>query len=193
MPESNDGRDVVRFTTQRAWAKWLRSNHSSTDGVWIKFAKKSSGLPTVTYDEALELALCYGWIDAKMKSLDESYYVQLFVPRRPKSRWSKRNTEIVTALIEQGKMRPAGLREIERAQADGRWDAAYDRPSTATVPDDLARALKRNAKARRFFESLNKTNRYAILWQIQDAKRPDTRARRIEKFVAMLAEGKKLY
>lgn len=193
MPESKDGLDVVAFASKREWETWLRRNHAKVDGVWIKFAKKKSGLPTVTYDEALEVALCYGWIDGQSKGLDETHHLQRWTPRRAKSVWSKINRENALRLIAEGKMKPAGLREVERAKADGRWDAAYDSPSQATVPDDLAKALNKNAKARKFFETLNGTNRYAILHRIQTAKKPETRARRIAQFVEMLAKGEKLY
>jgi uncharacterized protein YdeI (YjbR/CyaY-like superfamily) len=171
----------------------LRRNHASSNGIWIKLAKKKSGIPSVTYDEAVELALCYGWIDGQSRGLDDRYHVQRFTPRRPKSVWSRLNTERASKLITEGKMRPAGLREVERAKADGRWDAAYEPPSTATVPEDLVRALKRNVRARRFFEGLDGRNRYAILHRLNGAKKPETRARRIEKFVEMLADEKKLY
>jgi uncharacterized protein YdeI (YjbR/CyaY-like superfamily) len=161
--------------------------------MWLKFAKKGSGIETVTYDQAVEVALCYGWIDGQVRKLDEDYYLQRFTPRRARSKWSKINRQKATELIERGEMRPAGLQEVERAKADGRWDAAYDAPSTAQVPDDLLRELEKNERARKFFKMLDGRNRYAILYQIQDAKRPETRARRIEKYVAMLSEGKKIY
>lgn len=184
--------DPLAFASRKEWESWLRRNHDKTDGVWVKFAKKKSGIPTVTYDEALETALCYGWIDGKVCRLDDNYYGQRWTPRRARSRWSQRNRDKALELITNGKMKPAGQREVERAKADGRWDAAYERPSIATVPEDFERALRRNAKARRFFESLSNTNRYAFLYQVWEAKRPETRARRIEKFVTMLAEGKLL-
>ena len=161
--------------------------------VWLKIAKKGSGLETVSYDQALEVALCYGWIDGQVRKFDEYYYLQRFTPRRPRSKWSKINRQKVTELIRRGEMKAAGLREVERAKADGRWDAAYDAPSTATVPEDLSRELQKNEKARKFFSELDGRNRYAILYQIQDAKRPETWARRIAKYVAMLAERKKPY
>ena len=161
--------------------------------MWLKIAKKGSGIETVSYPEALEVALCYGWIDGQKASFDDRYWLQRFTPRRSRSKWSKVNRQKATELIERGAMKPAGLREVERAKADGRWDAAYDAQSTATVPDDLRRELEKNDAAREFFQTLNSANRYAILYQIGDAKKPETRARRIEKFVAMLAERKKLY
>ncbi len=184
---------VVSFPSRDAWEAWLQAQHATSDGLWLKFAKKGSGLETVTYDQAVETALCYGWIDGQVRRFDEDYYLQRFTPRRPRSNWSKLNRQRATALIERGEMKPAGLREIERAKADGRWDAAYDAPSTATVPEDLLRELEKNEAAREFFSELDRRNRYAILYQIQDAKRPETRARRIAKYVAMLAEQKKPY
>ncbi len=147
----------------------------------------------MTFPEALEVALCFGWIDGQRDRLDEQWFLQRFTPRRPKSKWSKINRAKATALIESGRMRPAGLEAVERAKADGRWDAAYDPPSQLTVPEDLAAALAQNEAAEAFFRTLDRTNRYALLYRIHDAKRPETRARRIEQFVAMLAEGKKPY
>jgi uncharacterized protein YdeI (YjbR/CyaY-like superfamily) len=147
----------------------------------------------VSYAEAVEVALCFGWIDGQANRLDDDHWLQRFTPRRPRSKWSKINRDRAERLIERGEMSPAGLREVERAKADGRWEAAYDAPSTATIPDDLQRALDANDRAREFFETLNRTNRYAILYRIQDAKKPETRARRIEKYVAMLAEHTKIY
>jgi uncharacterized protein YdeI (YjbR/CyaY-like superfamily) len=182
---------VREFRTRAAWAKWLEAHHGDEDGVWLKIAKKNTGVTTVSYAEALEVALCYGWIDAMMKRLDETYYVQRFTPRRARSKWSKINREAATRLIDAGQMRPSGLAEVERAKADGRWDAAYDSSTTAAVPDDLERALRRNKRAREFFATLSASNRYSILYRIQDAKRPETRARRIAKFVDMLARGEK--
>ena len=184
---------VMPFATRDAWAAWLEEQHATSDGLWLKFAKKGSGLDSVTYAEAVEVALCYGWIDGQARKFDEDYYLQRFTPRRARSRWSKINRRKATELIESGEMKPAGLREVERARADGRWEAAYDAPSTATVPEDLRRELEKNEKAREFFSELDGRNRYAILYQIQDAKRPETRARRIAKYVAMLAEQKRPY
>jgi uncharacterized protein YdeI (YjbR/CyaY-like superfamily) len=184
---------IIPFASREAWAAWLEEQHATSVGLWLKFAKKGSGLDTVTYAEAVEVALCYGWIDGQVRKLDEDHYLQRFTPRRARSRWSKTNRQKATELIERGEMKPAGLREVERAKSDGRWDAAYDAPSTATVPEDLRRELEKNEPAREFFETLDGRNRYAILYQIQDARRPETRARRIEKYVAMLGEGKKIY
>jgi uncharacterized protein YdeI (YjbR/CyaY-like superfamily) len=181
------------FRTRAAWERWLETHHGDDAGVWMKFAKKGTGAKTITYAEALEVALCYGWIDAQVKRFDETYYLQRFVPRRARSRWSRINRDAATRLIEAGLMKPSGLEQVERAKADGRWDAAYDPQSEATVPPDLEQALKKNRAAREFFATLSSQNRYAILHRIQDAKRPETRARRIEKFVDMLARGEKLH
>ena len=181
------------FESAVAWEDWLRDHHAEAPGVWVKFAKKASGLPTVTFGEALDVALCYGWIDGQSRSLDETWYLQRFTPRAKRSTWSKRNREKVAELIAAGRMQPAGQREIDRAKADGRWDAAYDSPSTAAVPDDLRRELDRDPTAAAFFETLNSQNRYAILHRIQTAKKPETRERRIRKFVAMLRAGETLY
>jgi uncharacterized protein YdeI (YjbR/CyaY-like superfamily) len=184
---------VREFRTRAAWARWLEAHHGDDGGVWLKFAKKDTGVTTVTYAEALEVALCYGWIDAQVKRLDEIYYLQRFTPRRARSKWSKLNREAATRLIEAGLMRPSGRAEVERAKADGRWSAAYDSPSTATVPEDLERALRRNKRAREVFATLSASQRYAILYRIHDAKRPETRARRIAQFVDMLARGEKVH
>jgi uncharacterized protein YdeI (YjbR/CyaY-like superfamily) len=159
----------------------------------LKIARKATGAPTVTYAEALDVALCHGWIDGQKDRLDERFWLQRFTPRKQRSRWSKRNRGRAEALIGSGEMAPAGMREIERAKADGRWEAAYDSHSTATVPDDLRAELERNPAAREFFAALDSTNRYAILYRIQEARRPDTRARRIAKYVAMLSEGRRIH
>ncbi|MEA2384691.1 MAG: hypothetical protein QOH72_4662 [Solirubrobacteraceae bacterium] len=188
-----DELETRAFASAEEWEAWLREHHDSTRGVWIKFARKGSGIPTVTYMEALHAALCFGWIDGQARGGDDSFYLQRFTPRRARSIWSKRNRDFVTALIESGRMQPAGLREVERAKADGRWDAAYDAPSTAAVPDDLQAALDANPAAAELFAGLKSRNRYAILHRVQTAKKPETRARRIEQFVAMLARGETLY
>jgi uncharacterized protein YdeI (YjbR/CyaY-like superfamily) len=181
------------FKTQADWAAWLERNHAKSDGVWLKFAKKRSGKTSVSYDEALDVALCYGWIDSQTKAFDDSYTAQRWTPRRAKSIWSKRNREKAEALIRSRKMRPAGKAAIEAAKKDGRWDAAYDSPSRATVPEDLQAALDKNKRAKAFFATLDSRNRYAILFRTHNAKKPETRARRIEQFVAMLARKEKLY
>jgi uncharacterized protein YdeI (YjbR/CyaY-like superfamily) len=182
---------VKSFASPAEWVAWLDAEHESSAGVWIKLAKKGSGIASVSQQEAVEVALRYGWIDGQARSLDDQHWLQRYTPRRPRSRWSKRNRAKAIELIERGEMKPAGMREVARAKADGRWDAAYDSQSEAVVPDDLRLELERNPAARELFETLDSQNRYAILHRIQDAKRPETRARRIAKFVDMLGEGRK--
>ncbi|MFF1272187.1 YdeI family protein [Streptomyces marokkonensis] len=184
---------VRAFGTQADWEEWLAEHHGDPGGVWLRIPRKGSGIAGVDYATALESALCYGWIDGHKKKLDDTYWLQRFTPRRPRSRWSAVNRQKALDLIEQGRMRPPGLREVEKARADGRWEAAYASPSTATVPDDLRAALDAAPGARDFFTTLDSRNRYAILHRIEEAKRPQTRAARIGKFVAMLAEGKTLH
>lgn len=184
---------ILSFPSAREFEDWLAAEHASAPGLWLKIAKKGAEAPTVDYQQALDVALCYGWIDGQKKAFDESYWLQRFTPRSGRSKWSMINRDKVAALIERGAMRPAGLREVERAKADGRWDAAYAGQRTATVPDDLAEALAANPAALAFFGTLTGQNRYAVLYRVQDAKRPETRAARIAKFVAMLAEGRTLY
>lgn len=191
MPESNS--PVLRFNTQAAWDAWLLENHLASAGVWLQFAKKDSGLPSITYADALETALCYGWIDGQKKSLDESFWLQKFTPRGKRSIWSKVNREKAEALIRSGQMKPAGLQQVDLAKQDGRWQAAYDSQSSAIVPDDLQAELDRNPQAKDFFLTLDSRNRYAILFRIQTAKKPETRRQRIEKFVKMLENHETLY
>ena len=181
------------FASVAEWEAWLREHHASAPGVWIRFARKGSGIASVTYMEALQEALRFGWIDGQARGVDESWYEQRFTPRRARSIWSKRNREFALALIEAGRMEPAGLREVERAKADGRWDAAYEGPRRMQVPDDLRRALDASPRAAEAFAQLNAQNRYAILYRLQDAKRPQTRERRLAKFVAMLEAGETIY
>ena len=192
MSEKRDP-PLIPFESKEAFAAWLDEHHGDEDGLWLKVAKKASGIPTITHAEALELALCHGWIDGQRKALDEQFFIQRFTPRRARSRWSKINRDKAEQLIAEGRMTPAGMREVERARADGRWDAAYESQRNITVPADLQRELDRDPKAREFFESLNSQNRYAILYRLHDAKRPETRERRLTQFVAMLKEGKKLH
>jgi uncharacterized protein YdeI (YjbR/CyaY-like superfamily) len=184
---------VMEFASAKAWDAWLRKHHSSSEGVWLKIAKKGTAVDTVTMPEVIEVALCWGWIDGLRHKHDDVYFRQRMTPRRPRSRWSKINRDKAEALTAAGRMQRAGLREVEAAKADGRWDAAYAGSSSSTVPDDLSRALRGNTAARRAFEQLDSRNRYAILYRIQDAKRAETRARRIEQFVTMLAEGQTIY
>ena len=184
---------VVRFADEGAWSTWLASHHASSRGVWVKIAKKGSDSASVSYAEALEVALAWGWIDGQKSSLDEASWLQKFTPRGPKSMWSKINCEKANALVAASRMHPSGLAEVERAKRDGRWERAYDSQSRAVVPPDLAKALAANTRAARFFETLESRNRYAVLFRIHAAKKPETRAARIEKFVAMLARGEKLH
>jgi uncharacterized protein YdeI (YjbR/CyaY-like superfamily) len=184
---------VLAFESAEAWDAWLAEHHAASPGIWLKIAKKGAGIPSVDYSQALDVALCHGWIDGQKGGHDDRYWLQRFTPRTPASKWSRHNTQRVEALMRAGRMRPAGLREVERAKADGRWDAAYHSQSTATVPEDLAAALAQDERASAFFATLDSANRYAILYRIADAKRPETRARRIATYVAMLAEHKKLH
>lgn len=184
---------VLAFESQRTWEGWLDENAATSKGLWLKIAKKGLSIQSVSYPEALDAALCQGWIDGQKASFDERFWLQRFTPRKPRSSWSKVNRQKVTELVQRGKMKPRGLEEVERAKRDGRWDAAYDAQSAATVPDDLRRRLDENPQASAFFATLDSRNRYAILHRIQEAKKPETRARRIEKYVAMLSEHEKLY
>jgi uncharacterized protein YdeI (YjbR/CyaY-like superfamily) len=182
-----------KFATAAAFETWLAKNHDKSPGIWLLLAKKNGGAKSVSYSDAVDIALCYGWIDSQKAALDEQYSRQRFTPRGPRSRWSKINVERVGRLTKAGRMDAAGQAEVDGAKADGRWAAAYDSSSTATVPDDLAAALRKNQKAAAFFETISSANRYAILYRVHDAKKPETRAARIEKFVTMLEEGKTLH
>jgi uncharacterized protein YdeI (YjbR/CyaY-like superfamily) len=184
---------IIAFASPAAWEAWLAEEHATSSGLWLKIAKKDAGVETVSYAEALEVALCYGWIDGQKDTFDGDYWLQRFTPRKPRSRWSKINREKAEQLITQGRMQPAGLREVEQAKADGRWDAAYDGQRAAGIPDDLRQALEQNPQAAAFFASLDSANRYAILYRLQEAKRPETRARRLERYVAMLNEQQKIH
>ena len=193
VPMPDDGLPVLGPGSAAEWDAWLSEHHAGSAGLWLKIPKKSSGASGVSYPDALSVALCHGWIDGQKGRLDDDYWLQRFTPRRAGSKWSRINRDQAAALIEAGQMRPAGLREVELARADGRWAAAYESQSTAAVPEDLARALAGNDAAAAFFERLDRANRYAILYRLADAKRPETRARRIATFVAMLSEGKKIH
>lgn len=183
----------LSFGSQEEWHDWLENNHDTSDGVWIKFYKKSSGLQIFNYSQALEEALCYGWIDGQRRSYDNDSFLQRYTPRRKRSVWSKINTQHIERLTKLGKMEPSGLLEVEKAKKDGRWKNAYASPSTMIVPNDFLKALSENKKAQEFWNNLNKTNVYAMIWQINNAKREETRIRRIEKFIDMLARKEKLY
>jgi uncharacterized protein YdeI (YjbR/CyaY-like superfamily) len=184
---------VVSFPDPRAWSTWLVSHHESSRGVWMKIAKKGSGYSSITYAEALTEAIAWGWIDGQKQKLDEAWWLQKFTPRGARSIWSKINREKALALIAAHKMKPAGLKEVERARRDGRWEAAYDPQSRATVPPDLAAALAVNPRAAAFFATLESYNRYAVLFRIHAASKPETRTKRIAKFVGMLERGEKIH
>jgi uncharacterized protein YdeI (YjbR/CyaY-like superfamily) len=191
--DMKQGLPVIAFATPAKWEEWLQEHHETSKGLWLKIAKKGSGTVTANYAEALDVALCYGWIDGQKGALDETYFLQRFTPRGPRSKWSKINVDKVAALTAAKKMRPAGLAEVEKAKADGRWEAAYEGQRTITVPEDLQKELDANPKAAAFFKTLSSVNRYAILYRIQDAKKPETRARRIEEFLGMLERGETVH
>lgn len=184
---------VIPFAHQSAWSEWLAENHAKSSGIWIHFAKKDSGILSVSYPEALDVALCYGWIDSQRKGHDEKTFVQKFTPRGKRSIWSTINRAKVVALIEAGRMKPAGIAEMERAQKDGRWESAYEPQARAEVPPDLQAALDAKPRAANFFATLKGQNRYAILFRIHTAKKPETRAKRIAEFVAMLSRHETIY
>ena len=184
---------VQFFAAPEDFERWLGEHHARASCLWVKYAKKKSGIASIDWNAAVDVALCYGWIDGQSKRLDDTYALQRFTPRGKRSPWSKLNRERVARLTKAGRMQPAGLAEVARAKADGRWDAAYDSPATARVPDDLAAALARSRKAKVAFDALDGTNRYAILHRLQAARRPVTRARRLATFVAMLEQGEKLH
>jgi uncharacterized protein YdeI (YjbR/CyaY-like superfamily) len=188
-----DGLPVLQCGSRDEWEAWLAEQHATSGGVWLRIARKGSGCESVTYAEALEVALCYGWIDGQKGALDDAYWLQRFTARSPRSKWSKINCDKAVELIEAGRMQAAGLAAVEVAQSDGRWERAYEGASTISVPADLQEKLDENPSAAAFFAVLDSTNRYAVLYRIHDAKRPETRARRIEKFVAMLARGEKIH
>jgi len=183
---------IELFVDAAAWERWLE-HHPASEGVWLKIAKKDSGVVSVSYAEALDVALCHGWIDGQKKGFDEQCFLQRFTPRRARSTWSKINVAKIEGLVAAGRMRPGGLREVEAAKTDGRWDAAYDGSRSMEVPPELAKALAKNRKAKAFFDALDKTNRYAVCWRVQTAVKPETRQARVEKLVAMLARGEKIH
>lgn len=180
------------FQDQKAWKKWLHKNHARETELWIQMAKVASGIPSITHPEALDVALCYGWIDGQVKPLDESYSLRRFIPRRKNSIWSQINRAKALQLIEQGLMEPAGLAAIEQAKANGRWEAAYQPVRDKSIPADLESALKKNKKAAIFFKSLDSKNRYSIVFRLQTTKNPESRSAKLAKFIAMLQQGEKL-
>jgi len=183
---------ILPFETKKKFAEWLAKNHDESVGLWLKIAKKATGISTVTYAEALDVALCYGWIDGQKGSFDEQYFLQKFTPRRPKSIWSKINVEKVAGLIASGEMKPAGLKAVEAAKQDGRWAAAYSSQKNMEVPADFQSALNKNKKAKAFFETLTGSRRYSFLFRIETAKKAETREKRIRQFVEMLEKGETL-
>jgi uncharacterized protein YdeI (YjbR/CyaY-like superfamily) len=193
MSGTTENYKAFSFKSPRDWNNWLSKNHSDFDGIWMRLYKKDSGVKSVTHDEALEEALCYGWIDGQLKKHDKKSWLQKFTPRRARSIWSKRNIKHAEELMKAGKMMLPGLKEIEEAKKDGRWENAYDSPAKMTVPDDFLEKLKKNKSAMKFFESLNKPNKYAIAWRLQTAKKPETRDKRMNKILEMLSDGEKFH
>jgi uncharacterized protein YdeI (YjbR/CyaY-like superfamily) len=193
MGNSKSATGIISFASPEDFRAWLSRNHKRSGGIWLRIYKKGSAMPTVSYAQALDEALCFGWIDGQKKPYDERSWLQRFTPRRPNSGWSKNNTEHATRLVKSGKMAAAGLTEINAAKADGRWKAAYDSFGNAKVPDDFLRELARNKKAKACFDTLNKTNRYSIVYRLQTAKKPGTREKRKKMIIAMLAKGEKFH
>lgn len=190
---SNTDLQIISFKSSKEWASWLARNHSKSNGIWLRLYKKTAAEKTINHAEALDMALCYGWIDGQAKTYDEKSWLQKFTPRRAKSLWSKRNKEYIERLISEDRMKAAGLREVEQAKQDGRWEAAYDSPGKSTIPEDFLKALSKNKKAKAFFETLNKTNLYSISWRLQTAKKPETREKRMKEILAMLSRGEKFH
>jgi len=184
---------VMQFVTAADLNEWLEKNHKDSSGIWLRIFKKNSGVLSVNYDQALDEALCFGWIDGQVKTYDDQSYIQRFTPRRSGSIWSKRNIEHISRLKNEGRMRPAGMKEAEAAKADGRWDNSYDSPSNMTIPEDFMNELSKDQATAEFFNKLNKTNKYAIAWRLQTAKKPETRAKRMKAIIEMLSKGKKFH
>jgi len=184
---------ILPFASKKKWADWLAKQYDKTTGIWIKIAKKDSGILSLTYEEALDVALCYGWIDGQKKGFDDQYWLQKFTPRGPKSIWSKINTEKAEGLIASGKMKPAGLKAIEAAKNDGRWEAAYASQKNISIPEDFQAALEKNKKAKAFFSTLKSAERYSFLFRLHNIKKPEMRANRIQKFIEMLERGEKIH
>ncbi|HZD12066.1 MAG TPA: YdeI/OmpD-associated family protein [Candidatus Binatus sp.] len=185
--------EIIAFPSMEEWERWLGKTHASSRGVWLRFFKKGSGVASLSHAEALDAALCYGWIDGQTRKYDEESWLQKFTPRRPQSVWSKRNRELAVRLAQAGKMRPAGLKEVEAAKTDGRWDRAYDSPSKMTMPEDFLKKLSKTKKALTFFGTLNKANTYAIAWRLQTAKKPEIREKRMKAIIEMLSKEKKFH
>ena len=190
---SSDTLPTIEFKTPAVFEKWLAKNHASAKGLWLKIFKKDSGKKTISYAEALDVALCYGWIDGQKQSYDEQAWLQKFSPRGPKSVWSKINIGHVERLVKEGRIKPAGLKAVEKAKEDGRWERAYDSPSRMTIPDYFIKELSKNKKAEAFFATLNKTNLFSIGFRLQTAKKPETRDKRVKDIIAMLTRGEKFH
>jgi uncharacterized protein YdeI (YjbR/CyaY-like superfamily) len=188
-----NGLQILSFNSSVEFENWLELNIINTKGIWVRFFKKNSGIPTITYAEALDVALCYGWIDGQVKKYDENSYLQKFTPRRPKSMWSKRNVGHISRLEKEERMKPSGLIEVEKAKKEGRWERAYDSPGQMVVPADFIELLSKNKKVFDFFESLNKTNKYSIGWRLQTAKTPEIREKRIKEIINMMDKGEKFH
>jgi uncharacterized protein YdeI (YjbR/CyaY-like superfamily) len=191
--KNSDSIPIMSFETQQEWEAWLKENHTETRGIWLKIAKKGALTPSVSYAEALDSALCYGWIDGQKAAFDDKYWLQKFTPRTAKSIWSKINCGKAEALIADGRMQPEGLRQVELAKSDGRWERAYESQSKITIPDDFQSELDKNPKAQDFFNTLDSANRYAFLFRIHAAKKPEMRSAKIQKFVDMLNQQQKLH
>ena len=184
---------IISFESQNHFERWMEENNSLTEGIWVRFYKKNSFTKSINYDKALDVALCYGWIDGQVKKFDELSYIQKFTPRRSKSMWSKRNIDHVSRLEKEGKMQPSGIKEVEKAKKDGRWERAYDSPGNMEIPDDFLRELSKNKKALEFFDSLNKTNKYTIGWRLQTAKSAESREKRMKEILIMMDKGEKFH
>jgi uncharacterized protein YdeI (YjbR/CyaY-like superfamily) len=185
--------EIITLGSAREWQRWLQRQHNKSNGVWLRIFKKGSGKQTLNYDEALDEALCFGWIDGQMRSHDEESYIQRFTPRRSKSVWSKRNRDRIERLFNEGRMQPSGIAQVDAAKSDGRWQHAYDSPKNMEIPKDFLAQLAKNGPAKEFFETLNRANLFAIAWRLQTAKKPETRQRRMDNIIALLADGKKLH
>ncbi|MEX2135145.1 MAG: YdeI/OmpD-associated family protein [Acidimicrobiia bacterium] len=189
METGKDDLPIIPFPSQQDWQDWLETNHAESRGVWMKLAKKASGIPTVSISEAIDVAICFGWIDGQGRGHDDTWYLQRFTPRRPRSRWSEINVERVRRLTEEGRMRPTGLGEVDKAKADGRWDDAYPSPSAMEVPEDLRRAIEADPRAAAAFASIRSADRYSVLYRLHHTKTPETRARIIKEFVTDLSQS----
>ncbi len=193
MKKNAESMPTFSFKTQKTFREWLEENYNSSSGVWLRLYKKDSGIGSITHDEALEEALCFGWIDGQANRFDDKSWIQKFTPRRSKSIWSKKNAERAEQLSNLGKMKPAGLKEIDVAKADGRWEKAYDSPANMKIPEDFMKQLSKDKKAFKFFQTLNRTNLYSIAWRLQTAKKPETREKRMIQIIEMLSKGEKFH